>query len=154
MSVVYNTKYSFPWECIRFTRNANLVASGVMKNMKRVGNYMKETMDEALDPYRKRPKWRNFWLHYEDKPQNKQRKKRTGYGESYLTLSSWILKNKNVTKKWLYWWLATSLRLYDNSNVMSTFLNFGLLMMPKGYGFIPHEKFSDDSYVHNWFLDG
>ncbi|KFK34355.1 hypothetical protein AALP_AA5G134300 [Arabis alpina] len=40
----------------RFTRNANLVASGVMKNMKRVGNYMKETVDDALDPYRKRPK--------------------------------------------------------------------------------------------------
>ncbi|KAL1199718.1 hypothetical protein V5N11_012987 [Cardamine amara subsp. amara] len=40
----------------RFTRNANLVASGVMKNMKRVGNYAKKTMDDALDTYRKRPK--------------------------------------------------------------------------------------------------
>ncbi|VVB05310.1 unnamed protein product [Arabis nemorensis] len=40
----------------RFTRNANLVAAGVMKNMKRVGNYVKETVDDALDPYRKRPK--------------------------------------------------------------------------------------------------
>ncbi|CAN8254758.1 unnamed protein product [Cochlearia groenlandica] len=33
-----------------FTRNANLVASGVMKNMKKVGNYVKETMDDALRP--------------------------------------------------------------------------------------------------------
>ncbi|XP_010515493.1 PREDICTED: uncharacterized protein LOC104791343 [Camelina sativa] len=40
----------------RFTRNASLVASGVMKNMKRVGNYVKETVDDSLDPYRKRPK--------------------------------------------------------------------------------------------------
>ncbi|CAA0385631.1 unnamed protein product [Arabidopsis thaliana] len=40
----------------RFTRNANLVAAGVMKNMKRVGNYVKETVDDSLDPYRKRPK--------------------------------------------------------------------------------------------------
>ncbi|XP_020881523.1 uncharacterized protein LOC9313856 isoform X2 [Arabidopsis lyrata subsp. lyrata] len=40
----------------RFTRNASLVAGGVMKNMKRVGNYVKETVDDSLDPYRKRPK--------------------------------------------------------------------------------------------------
>uniref|UniRef100_A0A1J3DH85 DUF8204 domain-containing protein n=1 Tax=Noccaea caerulescens TaxID=107243 RepID=A0A1J3DH85_NOCCA len=40
----------------RFNRNANLVASGVMKNLKRVGNYVKETLDESMDPYRKRPK--------------------------------------------------------------------------------------------------
>ncbi|CAH2064418.1 unnamed protein product [Thlaspi arvense] len=40
----------------RFTRNANLVASGVMKNLKRVGNYVKETVDDSMDPYRKRPK--------------------------------------------------------------------------------------------------
>jgi len=40
----------------RFNRNANLVASGVMKNLKRVGNYVKETMEESMDPYRKRPK--------------------------------------------------------------------------------------------------
>uniref|UniRef100_A0A1J3ILP3 DUF8204 domain-containing protein n=1 Tax=Noccaea caerulescens TaxID=107243 RepID=A0A1J3ILP3_NOCCA len=40
----------------RFNRNANLVASGVMKNLKRVGNYVKETLDESMDQYRKRPK--------------------------------------------------------------------------------------------------
>ncbi|XP_021301169.1 uncharacterized protein LOC110429443 isoform X2 [Herrania umbratica] len=40
----------------RFTRNANLVASGVAKNMRRVGNYMKETIDDILFPCRKRPK--------------------------------------------------------------------------------------------------
>ncbi|XP_010550446.1 PREDICTED: uncharacterized protein LOC104821318 isoform X2 [Tarenaya hassleriana] len=40
----------------RFTRNANLVASGVVKNMKRVGNYVKESVDDLMAPYRKRPK--------------------------------------------------------------------------------------------------
>ncbi|XP_024013526.1 uncharacterized protein LOC18021130 isoform X2 [Eutrema salsugineum] len=50
---VTNTENGF---VTRFTRNANLVASGVMKNLKRVGNYVKETVDESMDPYRKRPK--------------------------------------------------------------------------------------------------
>ncbi|KAF8048409.1 hypothetical protein N665_2525s0003 [Sinapis alba] len=40
----------------RFTRNANLVAAGVMKNLKRVGNYVKEHLDDSLDDHRKRPK--------------------------------------------------------------------------------------------------
>ncbi|CAH8320298.1 unnamed protein product [Eruca vesicaria subsp. sativa] len=40
----------------RFTRNANLVASGVMKNLKRVGNFVKDHFDDSLDGYRKPPK--------------------------------------------------------------------------------------------------
>ncbi|XP_010557943.1 PREDICTED: uncharacterized protein LOC104826761 isoform X2 [Tarenaya hassleriana] len=40
----------------RFTRNANVVASGVVKNMKRVGRYVKETVDDALTSDRKRHK--------------------------------------------------------------------------------------------------
>ncbi|KAJ4714264.1 Altered inheritance of mitochondria protein [Melia azedarach] len=40
----------------RFTRNADLVASGVAKNMRRVGKYIKESIDDILYPYRKRPK--------------------------------------------------------------------------------------------------
>ncbi|XP_030974611.1 uncharacterized protein LOC115994547 isoform X3 [Quercus lobata] len=40
----------------RFTRNANLVASGVARNVRRVGNSIKETLDDVLYPYRKRPK--------------------------------------------------------------------------------------------------
>lgn len=40
----------------RFTRNANLVASGVARNMRRVGNYIKESIDDILYPYRRRPK--------------------------------------------------------------------------------------------------
>ncbi|XP_057967953.1 uncharacterized protein LOC131157654 [Malania oleifera] len=40
----------------RFTRNANLVASGVARNMRRVGNYIKENVDDILYPYRRRPK--------------------------------------------------------------------------------------------------
>ncbi|KAH7566312.1 hypothetical protein JRO89_XS08G0136200 [Xanthoceras sorbifolium] len=41
---------------LKFTRNANLVASGVARNMLRVGNYVKESIDDILFPYRKRPK--------------------------------------------------------------------------------------------------
>ncbi|KAJ9147003.1 hypothetical protein P3X46_029212 [Hevea brasiliensis] len=40
----------------RYTRNANLVASGVAKNMRRMGNYIKENLDDILYPYRRRPK--------------------------------------------------------------------------------------------------
>ncbi|XP_043810207.1 uncharacterized protein LOC110609782 isoform X2 [Manihot esculenta] len=40
----------------RYTRNANLVASGVARNMRKVGNYIKENVDDILYPYRKRPK--------------------------------------------------------------------------------------------------
>ncbi|KAK1315292.1 hypothetical protein QJS10_CPA06g02148 [Acorus calamus] len=40
----------------RFTRNANLVASGVARNVHRVGNYMKTYVDDILYPYRRRPK--------------------------------------------------------------------------------------------------
>ncbi|CAN8254759.1 unnamed protein product [Cochlearia groenlandica] len=46
-ATVTNTENGF---VTRFTRNANLVASGVMKNMKKVGNYVRETMDDALRP--------------------------------------------------------------------------------------------------------
>lgn len=40
----------------RFTRNANVVASGVAKNVRKVGNQIKETVDDILYPYRRRPK--------------------------------------------------------------------------------------------------
>ncbi|KAJ9172705.1 hypothetical protein P3X46_015916 [Hevea brasiliensis] len=40
----------------RYTRNASLVASGVARNMRRVGNYIKESLDDILYPYRRRPK--------------------------------------------------------------------------------------------------
>nr|TKS00235.1 uncharacterized protein D5086_0000184480 [Populus alba] len=40
----------------RYTRNANLVASGVARNMRRVGNYVKDSVDDILYPYRRRPK--------------------------------------------------------------------------------------------------
>ncbi|KAJ8764364.1 hypothetical protein K2173_006104 [Erythroxylum novogranatense] len=40
----------------RFTRNANLVASGVARNVRRVGNYVKQSVDDILYPYRRRPK--------------------------------------------------------------------------------------------------
>ncbi|CAN1225982.1 hypothetical protein LINPERPRIM_LOCUS2600 [Linum perenne] len=40
----------------RFTRNANLVASGVTRNMKRVGNQIKDTADDIFFPYKRRPK--------------------------------------------------------------------------------------------------
>ncbi|XP_062010802.1 uncharacterized protein LOC133727202 [Rosa rugosa] len=40
----------------RFSRNADLVASGVWKNMGKVGNYMKESVSDILYPYRGRPK--------------------------------------------------------------------------------------------------
>ncbi|KAL3818806.1 hypothetical protein ACJIZ3_004711 [Penstemon smallii] len=40
----------------RFTRNATLVANGVAKNMRRVGNQIKQSVDDILYPYRRRPK--------------------------------------------------------------------------------------------------
>ncbi|CAN1225978.1 hypothetical protein LINPERPRIM_LOCUS2600 [Linum perenne] len=40
----------------QFTRNANLVASGVTRNMKRVGNQIKDTADDIFFPYKRRPK--------------------------------------------------------------------------------------------------
>ncbi|KAK9287286.1 hypothetical protein L1049_015699 [Liquidambar formosana] len=40
----------------RFSRNASLVASGVARNMNKVGNYMKQSLDDILYPYRRRPK--------------------------------------------------------------------------------------------------
>uniref|UniRef100_A0A5B6ZZK5 DUF8204 domain-containing protein n=1 Tax=Davidia involucrata TaxID=16924 RepID=A0A5B6ZZK5_DAVIN len=40
----------------RFSRNASLVAMGVAKNMCKVGNHIKATLDDILYPYRKRPK--------------------------------------------------------------------------------------------------
>ncbi|KAK1301457.1 hypothetical protein QJS10_CPB12g01428 [Acorus calamus] len=40
----------------RFRRNASLVASGVAKNVHRVGNYMKVYVDNILYPYRRPPK--------------------------------------------------------------------------------------------------
>lgn len=38
----------------RFTRNAGLVASGVAKNLHKVGNYVKDNLDDILYPYRRR----------------------------------------------------------------------------------------------------
>ncbi|XP_002267001.1 uncharacterized protein LOC100243531 [Vitis vinifera] len=40
----------------RFVRNASLVASGVARNVNKVGNYLKESLDDILYPYRRRPK--------------------------------------------------------------------------------------------------
>ncbi|KAK9108950.1 hypothetical protein Sjap_017010 [Stephania japonica] len=40
----------------KFTRNAGLVAGGVVRNMNRVGIYIKENLDDILYPYRRRPK--------------------------------------------------------------------------------------------------
>ncbi|GAB4847500.1 hypothetical protein Ancab_039821 [Ancistrocladus abbreviatus] len=40
----------------RFSRNANLVASGVAKNLCKVGNYIKDTVDDMLYPYGRRSK--------------------------------------------------------------------------------------------------
>lgn len=40
----------------RFTRNAGLVAMGVVRNMCKVGNQIKESVDDILFPYRRRPK--------------------------------------------------------------------------------------------------
>ncbi|XP_030531965.1 uncharacterized protein LOC115742030 isoform X1 [Rhodamnia argentea] len=40
----------------RFRRNASLVASGVARNVNRVGNYIKESLDDIFQPYRRRPK--------------------------------------------------------------------------------------------------
>ncbi|XP_015892425.1 uncharacterized protein LOC107426696 isoform X2 [Ziziphus jujuba] len=40
----------------RFKRNAGLVASGVARNVNRVCNYVKESLDDILYPYRRRPK--------------------------------------------------------------------------------------------------
>lgn len=40
----------------RFTRNAGLVASGVARNMQRICNHVKESLDDILYPYRRRPK--------------------------------------------------------------------------------------------------
>ncbi|XP_065852834.1 uncharacterized protein [Euphorbia lathyris] len=41
---------------IRYTRNASLVASGVARNMRKVGSYIKDSLDDILYPYRRRPK--------------------------------------------------------------------------------------------------
>ncbi|KAM2194590.1 hypothetical protein ACFX1R_028700 [Malus domestica] len=40
----------------QFTRNADLVASGVTKNIRKVGNYIKGSVDDFLYQYRGRPK--------------------------------------------------------------------------------------------------
>ncbi|OWM83897.1 uncharacterized protein LOC116204092 isoform X2 [Punica granatum] len=40
----------------RFMRNASLVASGVARNVNKVQNYIKETVDDILSPYRRPPK--------------------------------------------------------------------------------------------------
>ncbi|GMH06520.1 hypothetical protein Nepgr_008360 [Nepenthes gracilis] len=39
----------------RYTRNASLVASGVARNLIKVGNYIKNSVDDILYPYRRRP---------------------------------------------------------------------------------------------------
>lgn len=40
----------------RFMRNASLVASGVAKNVNKVGSYIKHSVDDILYPYRRGPK--------------------------------------------------------------------------------------------------
>ncbi|KAL6603490.1 hypothetical protein ACP70R_043851 [Stipagrostis hirtigluma subsp. patula] len=40
----------------KFQRNAGLVANGVAKNLNKVGTYIKNTVDDMMFPYRKRPK--------------------------------------------------------------------------------------------------
>lgn len=40
----------------KFQRNSGLVANGVVRNMNKVGTYVKDTVDDILYPYRKRPK--------------------------------------------------------------------------------------------------
>lgn len=40
----------------RFTRNAGLVAAGVAKNVRKVGNQVKASVDDILYPYRRPPK--------------------------------------------------------------------------------------------------
>ncbi|CAL9087903.1 unnamed protein product [Musa textilis] len=40
----------------RFRKNAGVVASGVARNLNKVGNYIKENIDDILYPYRKPPK--------------------------------------------------------------------------------------------------
>ncbi|KAI7736618.1 hypothetical protein M8C21_025703 [Ambrosia artemisiifolia] len=47
----------FSRQVVIFTRNANLVASGVVKNVRKVGNQVKESVDDILYPYRRRPKF-------------------------------------------------------------------------------------------------
>ncbi|XP_022146105.1 uncharacterized protein LOC111015399 [Momordica charantia] len=53
----YKPSYSAGDEYLnRFKRNATLVASGVARNVNRVCNYIKESFDDILYPYRRRPK--------------------------------------------------------------------------------------------------
>ncbi|XP_068646493.1 uncharacterized protein [Aristolochia californica] len=40
----------------RFKRNASLIAWGVARNVQRVGNHVKDYVDDMLYPYRRRPK--------------------------------------------------------------------------------------------------
>ncbi|XP_065852845.1 uncharacterized protein [Euphorbia lathyris] len=40
----------------RYTRNASLVASGVVRNMLKVGSYVKDSLNDILYPNRRRPK--------------------------------------------------------------------------------------------------
>uniref|UniRef100_A0A0E0AEB2 DUF8204 domain-containing protein n=1 Tax=Oryza glumipatula TaxID=40148 RepID=A0A0E0AEB2_9ORYZ len=42
--------------CVGIERNAGLVANGVARNLNKVGAYIKDTMDDIMYPYRKRPK--------------------------------------------------------------------------------------------------
>ncbi|KAL5713406.1 hypothetical protein ACHQM5_015483 [Ranunculus cassubicifolius] len=53
----YKPPYSNGEEFLgKFSRNATLVAAGVGKNVQRVGKYIKSHFDDALYPYRRRPK--------------------------------------------------------------------------------------------------
>ena len=40
----------------RFSRNASVVAMGVVKNLRKAGDRIKERVDDILYPYRRRPK--------------------------------------------------------------------------------------------------
>ncbi|XP_078174103.1 uncharacterized protein LOC144567796 [Carex rostrata] len=50
-------RYNSPIEFLeRFQKCSGLVAAGVANNMSKVGGYVKESVDDILYPYRKRPK--------------------------------------------------------------------------------------------------
>ncbi|KAJ4774829.1 altered inheritance of mitochondria protein [Rhynchospora pubera] len=50
-------RFNSPMEFLeRFQKCSGLVASGVANNMVKVGSYVKESIDDILYPYRKRPK--------------------------------------------------------------------------------------------------
>lgn len=51
-----NSCKTYKFILCRFSRNANVVAMGVAKNLRRVGNNIKDRLDDILYPHRRRPK--------------------------------------------------------------------------------------------------